>query len=107
MSETRAGKYGRHLGSLVEFVVDSQPPEIREQYRDEFLAELENYSFTPRKKGEPVNEGCIHELKEVEVFDVNDPVHLALLAKETLHLMYQKQTSARVYESFIRSLKTE
>jgi hypothetical protein len=107
MSETRAGKYGKHLGDLVEFVVDSQPIDERSRYKDEFLAELGNYSSTPRKKGEPANEGCVHELSGIEVIDFNNPMHLALLVKESLHLMYQKQTSARALESLIKSLTIE
>jgi len=103
MSETRAGKYGRHLGELIGFVVDSRPTSERDEYRDKFLAELENYSSMPRIEGTPINEGCVHELDGVLEIDFNNPVHLALLVKESLHLMYQKRTSTRALESFKNS----
>jgi hypothetical protein len=49
-----------------------------------------------RKKGEAPNEGCTYELSDIVDIDMNQPEHLARLVKEGIHLMYQKQTAARV-----------
>jgi hypothetical protein len=104
MAETRAGKYGKFLGAWVEHTIDSQPEELRKQYTDQFLAELATYSLVSRRNGEPVNEGCVHELRDVSKIDFDNPIHLALLVKEGIHLMYQKGTAGRVLEALNEKL---
>jgi hypothetical protein len=55
---------------------------------------LENYKLT----------GCVQELAEIEEVDLNNPKHLAKLVKESIHLMYQKQTSKRALYSLLENL---
>ena len=104
MAETRAGKYGRNLAIWINHTIQELPEVQRGDYRTRFLAELERYSFTPREKGQPRNEGCIHELSSLAEVDLINPEHLAMLVKEGIHLMYQKQTSARVFDAVRRGL---
>lgn len=101
MYETRAGKYGRNLATWVNHTIAGIPKSQREDYRAKFLQELKIYSFSPRKKGRPRNSGCVHELKDVDKCDVRNPEDLAKLVKESIHLMYQKQTAARVMKSLL------
>jgi hypothetical protein len=104
MKETRAGKYGRSLAAWINYTIQGMSEKQRNEYRSRFLEELGTYSFEPRKKGQPRNQGCVHELFEIADADITNPKHLALLVKESLHLMYQKQTSARVLEALRESL---
>jgi len=95
--ETRAGKYGRFLAVWINYTITSHD----NKYRKRFLEELKTYSFKPRKKDEPRHEGCVLELEDIAELDTNNPEHLARLIKEGIHLMYQKNTSARVFTSLL------
>lgn len=102
--ETRAGKYGRFLAVWVEHTICEQikrcPMDYqKEDYRKRFLHELCQYSFEPRKKGSPKIQGCKWELESLDDFSISGPEELAKLVKEGIHLMYQKQTAARVFRS--------
>jgi hypothetical protein len=105
MKETRAGKYGRNLAIWIDFTIDTIPETEREKYRARFLDELSTYSLKPRKNGQPRNEGCVHELSGLVNIDISNPKQFARLVKEGVHLMYQKQTSARVLDSLQEYLK--
>ncbi len=107
MRETRAGKYGRNLAIWINHAIEGLPEEQREDYKTRFLTELETYSFIPRKKEQPRNKGCIHELSDLTEVEINNPEHLAMLVKEGIHLMYQKRTSARVLEALKKYLKNK
>jgi hypothetical protein len=98
MIETRAARYGRNLGAWVGFTISVAVPDedLRIDYKRRFLRELNIYSLTPRRNGEPANEGCMHELSDLVDIDLKSPEQFARLVKEGIHLMYQKQTSARV-----------
>ena len=105
MGETRGGKYGRNLaiwinGTISEFGGDSQ-------YRTRFLDELRDYSFEFRKEGQPKNSGCVHELTDILDVDITCPEQFARLVKEGIHLMYQKNTSRRVFDSLLEYLEKE
>ena len=104
MNESRGAKYGRNLALLVVYVITSIDECEREIYREKFLEELRAYSLEPRKKGEPKNSGCTHELASLQTIRLNDPEHLAKLIKEGLHLMYQKGTAKRVLSSLLDNL---
>jgi len=104
MEETRAAKYGRYLSMWIRQTIDSVPEEQRNNYRESLVTELRTYSFEPRKKGTPKNSGCIRELIDMAEMDVRDPVHLARLVKEGVHLMYQKGTASRVMRSLLDNL---
>jgi len=104
MKETRAGKYGRNLAIWIGHTIERIPKEEREGYKTRFLEELKTYSLTPRKNGQPRNEGCVHELSELEKVDPGNPEHLARLVKEGIHLMYQKDTSSRVLDALQKYL---
>lgn len=104
MSETRAGKYGRSLAFLAGYTIQSIPSDQREEYRSLFLDELRTFSFEPRREGTPVNRGCVHELSDIVDVDISDPVHLAKLVKEGIHLMYQKNTAKKVFNAMLESL---
>lgn len=105
MKETRAGKYGRNLAIWIDSTIDTQPENLRENYRARFLKELSAYSLMPRKNGQPSNEGCIHELSDLVNVEISNPEQFAKLVKEGVHLMYQKQTSARVLDTLQEYLK--
>lgn len=98
--ETRAGKYGRFLAVWVDYTISQQKP----GYRSKFLEELKKYSLRPRKKGEPKHEGCVLELECLGELNIEQPEHLAKLVKEGIHLMYQKQTSAKTLSSLLNYL---
>ena len=68
------------------------------------MNELQTYSFEGRKKGTPPGKGCSNELKGIENVNLDNPVHLARLVKEGIHLMYQKQTSRKVLYSLLENL---
>ncbi len=105
MTETRAGKYGRNLAVWIDFTIDTMPESSRNEYRARFLEELSTYSLKPRKNGQPRNEGCVHELSDLIDVEISNPEQFARLVKEGVHLMYQKQTSARVLASLQEYLK--
>lgn len=105
MKETRAGKYGRNLAIWIDYTIDTMPENSRGDYRARFLEELSTYSLKPRKNGQPRNEGCVHELFVLASVDLSNPEDFARLVKEGVHLMYQKQTSARVLDALQEYLK--
>jgi hypothetical protein len=99
----RSENYGIFLAQLTNYLLLSLSNK-REDYREKFIDELKKYSFAPRKKGNPMNEGCIRELEDISCLDLNNPEHLAKLLKEGLHLMYQKETSKKVLEILLKNL---
>ena len=103
IKETRAGKYGRNLAVLLNYVLDSLPADRK--YRKAFLNELQNYCLEPRRKEAPRNRQDVCELERILEVNPQNPRELARLVKEGIHLMYQKQTSARVMQSFMRVMK--
>jgi hypothetical protein len=105
MRETRANKYGRNLAIWIDYTIDTFPKNVKEDYRAEFLEELSKYSLKQRKNGQPRNEGCVYELLDLVKVNMGNPKHLAKLVKEGIHLMYQKQTSARVLSALQEYLK--
>ncbi len=105
MKKTRAGKYGRNLAIWIDFTIDTIPQDLRDDYRARFLEELSTYSLKPRRNGQPCNEGCVHELSDLAEIEISNPEQFARLVKEGVHLMYQKQTSARVLDSLQEYLK--
>jgi hypothetical protein len=104
MGETRAGKYGRFEAAVLNYIIITLPSSERETYLSRFLREFEKYSDVPRKKGEPRNEGCVHELEGLECLDVLNPEQLARWFKEGQHLKYQKDTVRRERASFLENL---
>lgn len=105
MAETRAGKYGRNLARWINYTIDTILENQRDEYRAKFLRELKTYSLERRKNGQPRNSGCVHELSDLTEIDVTNPEQFARLIKEGIHLMYQKQTSARVLSALQECLK--
>jgi hypothetical protein len=106
VGETRAGKYGRNLAKWIDYTIASIPESRRVDYRTRFVDELNNYSLIPRKSGQPANEGCVYELSDLVDVDIHNPENFARLVKEGVHLMYQKQTSARVLDALQKYLKS-
>ena len=104
MKEGRHKKYARNLAILIDYVISTIPEEQREEYRKSFLEELEDYDFTPRKKGEPRNRGCVWELNDLDSVDIENPEHLARLIKEGIHLMYLKPTAKRMLDTLKENL---
>ncbi|MFH1521701.1 MAG: hypothetical protein ABIF18_01960 [archaeon] len=102
--ETRGGKFGRNYANLVNYIINNRPADERNNYRISFLEELKTYSFKYRKKGSPKNSGCVHELSDIDEVNLNNPVDFAKLVKEQMHLMYQKNTTQRVFDSLIANL---
>jgi hypothetical protein len=104
LDETRAGKYGRFLAAWVKFTIAHVPCSQDGDYRARFIAELEKYSFEPRKRGGPRNSGCNWELAGLDELDVTCPEELAKTVKEDLHLDYQKQTARKIFDSLLEHL---
>ena len=104
MTEGRVRKYGKNLAKQINYIIDTIPEDQREEYRENFLKELENYSFDPRPKGAPKNEGCVWELKDIENLEITNPVHHARLIKEGIHLMYLKLTAKRLLKALKETL---
>jgi hypothetical protein len=101
----RAATYGQVLADWVVYTIKTIPETERETYKSRLIEELKNYSFEPRKKGEPKSSADIPELENiVGSFDVQNPEHVAKLIKEGIHLMYQKGTAKRVLDSLLKSL---
>jgi hypothetical protein len=107
MKETRAGKYGRNLAIWANYTINTIPESMRQEYITRFLDELAMYSFEPRKNGQPHNEGCVHELSDLTEIDISSPEQFARLVKEGVHLMYQKKTSARLFDALQKHLKSK
>ncbi len=106
MYDTRSGRYGENLAIWINWTINAMPEPERESYKHSLIAELKTYSLKPRKKGSPPNEGCKKELDAIKQCSIDNPVDLAKLVKEGIHLMYQKQTSARVIEALINTLES-
>jgi hypothetical protein len=70
MGEGRIKEYGRNLAILINYVVDTIPKNQRKEYKKSFLEELEKYSFKPRPKGTPRNEGCVWELEDLDNVEI-------------------------------------
>ena len=104
MAESRGAKYGRNLALWVRHTIDTVPEDERDSYRSRLIEELRRYSFQTRKKGQPLNKGCVYELAGMDDIDVEDPCDLGKLIKEGVHLMYQKSTAAKVLDSLIDNL---
>ncbi|MFC1801061.1 hypothetical protein ACFLZB_01225 [Nanoarchaeota archaeon] len=100
MKESRGNKYGRFLASVIYSLTQSYS---QENYQI-LISELNNFSFKPRKKGEPKNDGCVWELKDLIQPDVDNPENLARIVKEGIHLMYQKGTQRRVIQALLDNL---
>ena len=103
--ETRSEKNGRFLAAIVNVVFDSISRDYRESYIASFTREIETYSTCPRKKGTPRNEGCVNELASYNNPDTQDPPCIARTIKEEWHRHYQKQTTAREKDAFLRELR--
>ena len=103
--ETRSEKCGRFLAAIIGAIFDSVPKNSRAEYIANFRQEIETYSVQSRRKGSPRNEGCVMELGGYDAPDISDPVCLARIVKEEFHLHYQKQTTAREKDAFLRALK--
>ena len=104
MVEGRVRKYGRNLAIMINHVISTLPGNQREDYKRKFLQELDNYDFSPRKKGEPRNKGCTWELDNIEEIDMENPEDFARLIKEGAHLMYLKPTARRFFKALKENL---
>jgi len=104
MKETRGAKYGRNLALWIDYTIENLPEEKKKDYKVRLVKELKNYSFEPRKKGTPKNSGCVRELEGIVDVDIEEPEELAKLVKEGIHLMYQKFTAKRVFDSLLKYL---
>jgi len=103
--ETRAGKYGKFLGTWANITIDlAIPKSERVDYIRRLIDEIKNYSFEPRKRGAPKSSGCVWELIGIDNFDIYNPETLGKTLKEGMHLMYQKQTQKKVLDSLLNEL---
>ena len=98
MGEARSAKYGRFLAYFVRSALDEKDYAC-------FLSEIKRYSDEPRREGEARNSGCVNELEEISEIDCSNPKHVARLVKEGLHLMYQKRTSKRALDAFLKAFR--
>jgi len=102
MKETRSAKYGRNLAIFISRILNDLS--ANPNYKRAFLNELQTYSLEPQKRGAPPGPGCVNELENIECININNPIHLAKLVKEGIHLMYQKKTASRVLYSLLENL---
>jgi hypothetical protein len=105
MKTSRAREFGRHYGQFLNYIIQTIPQNQRNFYKAKLISELEKYSFEPRKQGHPENTGCVKELEGLLDLNPQNPEHTARLVKEMAHLMYQKQTTKRIFENMIQQLK--
>lgn len=102
MRETRFGKVGRFEAQLFSTLVLSTVEEDkRMNYLSRFLIEFSRYSDLPRKKGTPINEGCVLELEGLDHLDPSCPEQVARLIKERLHTKYLKPNAKRERLAFL------
>jgi len=104
MIEGRYEKLGRFDAEFISQVLNILPLSLteKEEYRIRFLKEFGDYSVRGRKKGEPVNEGCVRELEEIAGFDILNPEITARWLKEHQHTKYQKNNVKRERDSFYK-----
>jgi len=102
----RATKYGEFYALVANYIIQTIPVENQRPYAAQLIKELKKYSLKPRPKGTPRNEGCVHELEDIVLFDIRDPKHFARFIKEGIHLMYLKPTAKRVLEAIINGIKS-
>jgi len=105
MKETRYGKLGRLDASFVNQIINFlySDESSRQNYKKVFLDEFNNYSDIGRKKGEPVNKGCVWELEDLVDIDIWNPREFAKWLKEHQHTKYQKRNVKRERESFLEN----
>ena len=107
MGETRVAKFARHFAGWIDYTISSFPENQRETYRQSFIKELKTYSVESRKQGAPRNSGCVFELEGIVNANISDPVYLARLVKENLHIMYQKPRTATILKLLLETLDSE
>lgn len=105
MKETRYGKLGRLDALVINQILNVlYLDEISMlNYKKVFLDEFNDYSDVGKKKGEPTNEGCVWELKDLKEIDIRNPRELAKWLKEHQHTKYQKQNVKRERLSFLEN----
>ena len=103
--EARGRKYGRNYAVLIKYIFDTIPGFKRDAYKKVFFEELGKFSLEKRKQGEPKNLGCVHELKDIDEVSIDNPQDLAKLVKDSIHLMYQKNTAERVLNGLLENLQ--
>ena len=106
MKQNRGAELGKCIASCVNYLINTLPDAQRENYKDRFIDELKKYSFTPKRKDEPPNAGCIYELEDiVNKFDPQDPKHLAKVCKEIAHCRYNKAAAASILNSILGNIQ--
>ena len=105
--ETRSEKNGRFLAAIINDFFNTIPRTLRRAYIARFREEIETYSTQPRRKGAPRNDGCVHELEGYDHPDTSDPVCTARTIKEELHRHYQKQSTSKEKDAFLRALRED
>jgi len=106
IKKPRSTRYGEFYALVADYIIQTIPKNQRQDYKSQLIRELKKYSFKPRPKGTPRNEGCIHELEDIVIFDIGNPEHFARFIKEGIHLMYLKPTAKRVLEALIAGIKS-
>jgi hypothetical protein len=107
MREGRGKTLGRHWAEVIGQTIELLPYSRKKKrdYLDILILGLEEYSFEPRRVGEPVNSGCVMELEDDSCTNIMDPSDYAKFIRENLHVKYQKETSRRIMESMLEELE--
>ena len=95
---------GEAYASVVLEVIEKYEKE-NPQYTAKLLSKIDEYSFRPRKKGEPMHEGCKNWVLEIESNDMSVPENLALVTMGIADRFYNKGTAKRFIDSLKGKLK--
>ena len=106
MKESKPTKWGRNAAVFFDYYIGLLPisHEEKERYKAMFLDETQNFSFEPKKKGEPRNSGCVDELQGIDTIDPKNPYHVAKWFKQGIQMWYQKRTQKNGLEPCVKML---
>lgn len=96
-------KEGHGLAVLLNDVISHR--EDSNAYLQKFVRKMKEYSFKPRKKTEPANDGCQKWLDCLDKLDIEDPEEMAMLVIGVLDKHYNKGTAQGVYRVMMANIK--
>jgi hypothetical protein len=100
--ETRIGKYGRFLAGLVNYVISTMPESEREEFRQRFVRELEEYKSKLEKA--KLEKGGRLESELDGLTEPDFPKDLPATEKEGLNFLYSITTATNAVNSLLEAL---
>ena len=89
MRETKAGKYGRNLAVIINYIIGTMPEKIRRNYRQRLAKEVSDWRFND-------------ELEGIDEIEITNPGHLGRLIKQSANLMYNKNTGKNALDALLK-----